>query len=240
MHFIDTHIHLQAYTDRLVTDIIDSCQQNKIKKLVCAAITEADWDEIASLSKKFPDIIIPAFGIHPWHACEATSGWSERLATMLQRYPQALVGECGLDRLRHSDFEPQNSVFEAQIQLARQYHRPLLIHAVKAQDWLEAYWPVLPAKFVFHSYLGKQEILKKIIAHGGMIAFSPAILAAGHEAVIKAVPQESLLLESDGPSRFHPEDIPILAQKIATIRGEDLSSLATRIYQNSEEFIHVD
>lgn len=245
MKFIDTHIHLQDFKTRCATDIIVSGRTCGVEKFVCASIVQNDWEKITELFDKFPNKIIPAFGLHPWYIDKISSDWEISLEKMLEKYPGALVGETGLDRLRFPEKEPQNTIFRKHIEIAKKYRRPLLIHAVKCQDWLEEYWPILPEKFVFHSYNGRSELLKKIISRGGYVSFSASILKnRDKEKLLKAVPIERMLLETDGPYQsFYPEResspefLPELAEKISGIYGEDKEFFADRVYQNSLEFV---
>lgn len=247
MKFIDTHLHLQDYKTRFATDIISESQNAGISKMVCAATGFFDWDKVARFAKQYPGLVVPAFGLHPWYVSEAKPDWPQRLAEFLQRFPNALVGECGLDGLKNPDDEPQNSIFYRHICLAEQFKRPLIIHAVKAQDWLENYWDLLPKKFVFHSYNGKREVLKKVIKAGGYVSFSASILKNKDAAeLVQMVPADKILLETDGPyqgpdknSEVTPLYLPELAGEIAALRGENVEDFAARVYANSEEFIHV-
>ena len=247
MQFIDTHIHLQDLSANNTPDIIRLCQEAGVQKLVCVSILEKDWDRVAMLYEQFPDVIVPAFGLHPWYVREALAGWAERLESFLQKYPNALIGETGLDRYRDEEFEPQSGFFKTHIELAKKYQRPLLVHAVRCPEWLDKYWKILPPKFVFHSYNNRRELLKKIIDAGGYVSLSSAMLRNREkEKIIPAIPKERLLLETDGPYQSAvagqegiSTQIPQMAAEIATIRGEDLAEMAAQIYQNSLEFIYV-
>ena len=74
------------------------------------------------------------------------------------------------------------------------------MHAVRADAWLEGFWAKLPPKFVFHSFSGSREQLNKIMIHGGYAGFSYSVLRSRHrENVLKSVPAERMLLETDGP-----------------------------------------
>jgi len=247
MQFIDTHLHLQDYKTGFATDIVRESLSAGVNKLVCAATGMFDWDKVARYARQYPQTVIPAFGLHPWYVREAKPDWLPRLKEVLQRFPNALIGECGLDGIKNTEDEPQNSVFYQHIILAEELCRPLIIHAVKAQDWLENYWDMLPAKFVFHSYNGKREVLKKIIKSGGYVSFSASILRnADSEELVNMVPADRVLLETDGPYQgpdkhieVTPAYLPELAEHVAALRHEAAADFAARVYQNSLEFIHV-
>ena len=247
MKFIDTHIHLQDYKTRYTTDILAAAAAAGVEKFVCCGTSPADWDDVAGLYRRFPEKIIPAFGLHPWHINRAEDDWPEKLENLLQTYPQALVGECGLDRHKNPDEEPQTEIFRRQTALAVKYNRPLIIHAVKSQMFFEHLWPELPPRFVFHSFAGSVDFLRQIIRKGGYVSFSFSIRRQKTaDELIKEVPLARLLLESDGPyqspepeSETRPEDLPGLAAFIAARRPETETELLKNLYQNSEEFIHV-
>lgn len=245
MEFIDTHIHLQDYKQKCATDIIKAAEEAGLKKLVCAAVLESDWQKIAALAEQYPEAVVPAFGLHPWYVQDILSDWQAHLEQMLGAFPQALVGETGLDRLRNPDKQPQFDIFQTHIFLAKKHRRPLLVHAVKAAEWLDECWKILPQKFVMHSFNGRMDLLQKAVKAGGYISFSASILKnRDKEQIIRAVPADRLLVETDGPYQApekgresNPDFIPRLIETIAEIRDEENSSLAQKIYQNSLEFI---
>lgn len=241
MKFIDTHLHLQDYKTKFATDIIAEAVSAGVECMVCAAVTEKDWEKIASLTESNPENIIPAFGIHPWMSGMVADGWEKRLSGFLERFPQALVGESGLDKLKVPEDEPQSVVFKKQAELAVQYRRPLIIHAVRAQSLLERYWSVLPPKFVLHSYNGKPELLKQAVDRGGYISFSPSIMNnPAKEKIVKSVPVERVLIETDAPGKNEmsvARKIPDLAASLAKLSGRNFEEFSRQVYQNSMEFI---
>ena len=241
MHFIDTHVHLQDYKSTNATDIILRSADEGIMRLICVSAEENNWHTVLSLYDANPNVIIPAFGIHPWFVSNMTSGWQDRLEVLLQKYPNALIGECGLDGYKLLS-EKQQEVFMEHINIAHQYQRPLIIHAVKAQSWFESNWNKLPEKFVVHSYNGKIDFLKAIIKHGGYIGLSASIFKNKNIAeILKIIPQNKLLLETDGPyqnlysdKESYPWFIKKQLEKLENITGY---SMTEQIYQNSLEFI---
>ena len=247
MYFIDTHIHLQAYNAKTAPQIISEAAACGVGKLVCAAITEADWAHIADLAVKYPQTVIPAFGIHPWYLETLSAGWTQRLAEMLAHFPQALIGETGLDRHHNPVPEIQAEVFRTHMDLAAQFNRPLLIHAVKAWDWLQDFWPQLQKRrFVFHSFNARHEQLDKVRKNGGYISFSNSILRnRNFSALAAAVPSDKLLFETDGPfqgpegKESHPCQIADICAATAAARSEPAEKLAAQVYANSLRFIDV-
>lgn len=239
MQFIDTHIHLQDYKSKNAPLIAG--QAAGVSRFVCAAVKEADWAKIAAWAEEKTKQVIPAFGLHPWYLSEAAAGWDLRLEAMLRAHSRALVGECGLDRLKDVAPEIQKQVFATHIELAETLYRPLLVHAVRAQDWLEEFWKSLQkVRFVLHSFSGSAELLKRALGFGAYVSLAPSARRHKNFAELAAIiPAERLLLESDGPYQGEPEDIPALAKEIAALRGVEAAGLAARIYQNSEEFINV-
>ncbi len=246
MKFIDTHIHLQDYKQTYATQIIRRAMEKGVEKFVCAGTSPADWESVEKLCLDFPDIIIPAFGIHPWYAAEAPAGWKRQLENLLEKYPEACVGECGLDGAGKRETVPQLPVFEYQTELARRHNRPLLLHAVKCQNELNNWWKKLPPRTVFHSYNGRREVLKQIVSAGAYVSFSFSILSnRDGEELLKMVPSDKILLETDGPyqsplpdEETKPERLPELALFLAGLRNEDEKAFAARTYRNSLEFLH--
>ena len=74
MQFIDTHIHLQDYKTKSAPQIIAGARAAGVEKFVCAAVTEKDWPEVAALAEAYPEVVVPAYGLHPWYAGQARPG----------------------------------------------------------------------------------------------------------------------------------------------------------------------
>lgn len=239
MRFVDTHIHLQDF-DTPAEEVICLLRQNGVDKCICISATEDDWEKVGNLAQKFPQTVIPAFAVHPWHATTSQSAWQERLEQKLKDFPQALIGECGLDLLKGAELSAQEEVLNYHITLAKQYNRPLLLHWVKAWNLLNAYWQKLPQPVVFHSFSGSAELLKQICLHDGYIALNAKILSTKHaDNIIKNVPKDRLLFETDAPYQTAVADLPRLCENTALIRGERVEDLAENVYYNSLRIINL-
>ena len=245
MNFSDMHIHLQDYKQNSATQVVEEALSAGVRRLVCVSSTESDWPRVRELAEKYPQTVTPAFGLHPWYAATAAAGWPERLRALLSAVPAAMVGECGLDGIKGIG-ETEERVFKTQILLAGALRRPLVIHAVKAVAVMEKFWPLLPARFVIHSFNGRAEHLRPILARGGYVSLSASILKNREaEKIVRLIPENRLLLETDGPYQApvrgeeqKPVFLPVLLAQTAAWRQTEPARLAERIWANSEEFIH--
>ncbi len=245
MQFIDTHIHLQDYKQKCATDIIEEMSEFGVQKLLCVSATEEDWKKVAILAQTNPQKVIPAFGLHPWYLEKRSANWLSILEDMLQQFPNALVGECGLDKLKNPEIEPQREVFIKHMELAQKFRRPLLIHAVKSFVWLDELWDKMPQKFVLHSFGGSAEQAKIALKYGAYFSFSGSLLKSKKTlSALDVIPNDKILLETDGPyqalvkeKESGIEELPQILKAIAEEKKENMEKLGEQIYQNSLEFI---
>ncbi|MEO0016831.1 MAG: hypothetical protein RLZZ522_114 [Verrucomicrobiota bacterium] len=194
MNWIDSHNHLQFLPPEETAAAVAAMAAAGVERAVVNATSEADWEAVAALAGRWPERLVPAFGVHPWRAAEVAGGWQKRLSEVLERHPLASVGECGLDRR----VAGQRAVFEAQLRLARELGRTVTIHCVQA--WGEL-WEALdavgtPGNFLMHGYGGSLEFARRLLPLGAYFSFSP-ILGGRALSVFKQLPRERLLVESD-------------------------------------------
>lgn len=239
MHFIDTHIHLQDFETEIM-QLMRQLKQSGTDKCICVSATEQDWEKVAVLAQKFPQSVIPAFAVHPWYAGNSQPDWKKHLEQMIKDFPSALIGECGFDGIKGPEQSLQEEVFDFHIALADKYRRPLLLHIVKAQNQLSNYRNKIKQPFVFHSFNGSAEFLKQVLKYNGYVAFNAKILQNKKaETIIKAVPENRLLFETDAPYQSNIGDLTLLCEKIAAIRGSGVEETANNVYYNSLRIINL-
>ena len=256
IRWTDAHNHLQDPRLGEPGPIIAAMRAAGVEHCTVNATQEADWPAVAALASAQPDFITPAFGIHPWHAHTATEGWVERLAELLENTPQAMLGECGLDRwVSTPSIDVQQPVFQAQLVLARELCRPVAIHCLKAWgallDCLDA---CRPPCFLMHSYGGSLETARKLLPLGAWFSFSGSFLhprKAAARDLFRHLPRERILLETDAPDMAppmeiishplpgginHPANLPAIGRALAAILDMDEEALAALIARNEAEF----
>ena len=240
MQFIDSHIHLQDYKEKNVQQIIKKMQSLGFTKIICASSHPSDWYKIAEITTDNSDFIIPAFGIHPWYIDKTNPTWQNELQDYLKQFSNALIGECGLDNLKAENKDLQETFFIDQIQIAKKHNRSICIHSLKADNQIEKLLPEMPDKFMLHAFNGSIETLQKILKFGGYISISDTIFKKkNHIDIIKQIPLDRLLSESDGPYMSDFEKINDLITHIAKIKNIDKIALIEQIYYNFKEFCRV-
>jgi len=209
----DAHLHLQS--PHLMDDcaaIVKQAQDVGITKMVVNGTNPADWEGVSELAQRFPEIVIPSFGLHPWKTPEIKDGWQDLLIEKLDFHPNACIGECGLDRWMESlDKQTQEEAFIFQLKLASERNLPISIHVLKAWGWLLEILQRNPTPirgFLLHSFGGSTEIAKQLAKAGAYFSFSGYFLherKAGVQDTFRTIPRERILIETDAPDMLPPD-----------------------------------
>ena len=248
MRIFDTHAHLldeQFDADR--EELIASLPQAGIAHVMEACCDEAGIDRVADLVKRVP-FFFGSAGVHPHSADEFTPDTLDHIRDALKRERMVAIGEIGLDY--HYDFSPrdvQRDCFDAQLALAAELHRPVIIHDREAHgdtmDLLRHYRGNLSG--VMHCFSASYEIAKECIDLGLFIAFGGALTFknAVHQWEIAAkLPLDRLLIETDCPymtpvpfrgKRNDPTRIVLTLEKLAALKDVDPETLSETLYENS-------
>lgn len=166
-------------------------------------------------------------GLHPWDLSDKSKGVLSQLEAAVQHMQVVAIGETGLDKLKSGvSYETQILYFEKHIHLSEQWHKPLIIHAVKAYDDIirihKARKPAQP--WIIHGFRGKPETAAQLLREGLYLSFSEYY---NHET-LKSVPLDRLFLETD------EGNMPIdkLYRKAAHIRNLPTHRLHRSIARN--------
>lgn len=252
MPIFDSHCHLQDERfDSMRNDVLERMQKHDVMGALCCGTRPKDWTAVENLTKE-NSCIIPAFGIHPWYADEATNGWDASLQDLLESEPKACVGEVGLDGVAQPKrMRKQQDVFVRQLRIAREFSRPVSVHCRQAWGALidglnEA--GEMPDGFVLHSYSGSVELLPVLLKLGAFFSFSGAICNPNARRVaarVCAVPDERLLVETDAPDMLpyalkgiskinEPGNLPHVVCKVAEMRGVSKEEIAELTMENAQ------
>ena len=247
MTWIDVHNHLHSSSfGGDVDGMVSAMRKVGVTCCVVNATEESDWAKVSALTDAYPGFVWPAFGIHPWKAETARDGWQSRLCHLLEKYPQASVGEVGLDQwVERPDFGVQRSVFSEQLRIAREMERPITIHCLKAwQPLFDAFEREPPPdRFLMHSYGGSIELAERLVPLGAYFSFSGYFLHARKAKVLEVfrkLPRDRVLIETDAPDMLpperwithssegcnHPANLKSIAEALSDVLGIKKSELA--------------
>ncbi|RYD18448.1 MAG: TatD family deoxyribonuclease [Verrucomicrobiaceae bacterium] len=257
IRWTDSHNHLQDPRMGGPAPVIAAMKEAGVMRCVVNATREADWDAVEQLALAEPGFVIPAFGIHPWHAHTARDGWQTRLRELVKKHSHSSMGECGLDQwVSEPSLEIQRPVFMDQLCIAREMDRPVTIHCLKAWNALfEAFDECPPlSRFLMHSFGGSIEIARRLIPQGAYFSFSGYFLQPRKAAVVEVfrqLPRDRILLETDAPDmlppeefithpleekRNHPANIAAIGSALAEALGMDAEDLAELTRENAVRF----
>lgn len=251
----DSHNHLQNHRfDQHRDDLISEMRRVGISRCVVNGTTESDWPKVKRLAQDHPDLVIPSYGLHPWHLKQRSDHWLNTLADLLIESPNAAIGECGLDRwLRDHDIGLQLPIFQKHLDLAVQFDRPITIHCLKA--WgplltLLKQGTVLPTRLLLHSYSGSLETAKELLKLGAHFSFSGYLLnsrKAKVQEIFRQLPPDRILVETDAPDMRPPspnyqlEDLnhPANLKDIVIQCAQVLNIPTEQFAQNSRNFFNI-
>jgi TatD DNase family protein len=252
MILFDSHSHLQD--PRCITRIaaiLARATAAGVSRVLCCGTGPSDWQAVATLAAAHPEIV-PAFGLHPWFIGERTPApdWLEKLGEFLAAFPEAAVGEIGLDHAteKRNDAD-QAAVFSAQLKLARRLGRPVSVHCRKAWgDMMQILSAQcgLPCGGAIHSFSGPVDLIKQLAVLNVSLSFSGSIVYDRNvrgRAAAAAVEADRLLIETDSPDlcppgvapgENEPANVTAVAGILAEIRGSTPDAIAACTTRNAE------
>ena len=250
MILFDTHAH---YDDR---------RFDKDRDTLLASMPEQGVGYICNIGCDMPtsrqsialaeahDHFYAVVGIHPHNAADAVDADYAELEQMSRHAKVLALGEMGLDY--HYDFSPrdvQRQVFVRQMELAGRLNMPVVIREREAcQDVLEVVRQHKVCRGVYHCYSGSAETARELVQLGYYLGFNGVITfdnARRSHEVIRSVPLERLLLETDCPyltpvpHRGKRNDSGLMKyslQKMAELRGLTPEEMARITTENALRF----
>ncbi len=167
-------------------------------------------------------------GLHPWYIDENSELLLRQIEKMATYSNVVAIGETGLDKLSEINFSEQIEIFKAQIRIAENIRKPLVIHCVKSYQEVLAIKKELhiTVPVVFHAFRGKPELAMQLIKQD-------CYLSVGEKAThipetIQIIPLDHLFIETDESDI----DIADIYQTIVQIKEIQLDNLVDQIQLN--------
>jgi TatD DNase family protein len=285
-HYFDAHTHLQfagydVDRDAVIQRVIDA------DVWMINVGTQKDTSMAAiALAEKYPEIMYAAIGLHPIHTTksyhdadelgggEAAKSFTSRgeefdmdLYRELARHPKVVaIGECGFDYFHLNEDEPkeeqiqkQKDAFLAQIDLSKEFKKPLMIHCRNAfPDLIEFLRPHVEelAPGIVHFFTGTPDDARQLadmgfsFTFGGAITFppKPGRTHGNYDEAIKLIPSAQILSETDAPyvtpmpyrgQRNEPVNVIYTVAKLAELKGISPEEMKALIWANAKRVFGV-
>ena len=278
--FIDSHCHLQDYTQEDLVNILKNCSEINLKIFYTNCTCEEDFqknldialnDEL--LNKNNVKKIIYGIGYHPWslnYPIKNPDTWYNELISyindkLIKNNIKFFIGEIGIDGgkiKRTFSLDNQIEIFKKQLIYANENN--LLVHIHCVYEWDKLYKImsnmkldnlIKNNKILLHSFQGKVKHINKFNNLNCYYSISSGCFSTGNYEMLKNLPLNKILFESDSPSMFNksvyddekqyqhfyseskknnsPESIKYLCIKLAELRNIKYEELANTVYNNS-------
>lgn len=179
-------------------------------------------------------------GIHPWHLAKTNLTQAIRtIDRMLGEKEVIALGECGLDRAIRTDFQVQLHCFKQQIALAEKWHKPIIVHCVKAYEQMIPIARESRCDFILHGFKGHEKQLMQLLQEPNIyFSFGKRLMTETEKQIdlLKRVPADRFFLETDVSSyridqmyRLVSEELKL---EISALETQIMHSFA-RIFQNN-------
>ena len=201
---IDTHCHL---TDPRLLEQIDGvlsrCAEAGVDRVVTIGTDIQDALDAIDLCKRKPNVRC-VVGIHPNYTANASVDDVAKIRAIQANESVVAIGEMGLDyHYKDIPASHQRPMFEAQLQLARDVGKPVVIHCREAvDDTLAVMKPFADMPAVFHCFTGTRDEARRILDAGYWLGFTGVITFKKNDElreILKMTPIDRLLVETDAP-----------------------------------------
>jgi TatD DNase family protein len=172
------------------------------------------------------------YGIHPWFLTEENhKELIDSVRNTVTDTEILAIGEAGFDRVRGPSIELQRIVFEEQIAISEELHKPVVIHCVRAWDEILSVQKKLKPKmpWLIHGFRGNLELATQLLSKGMFLSFwFGFVLRPESGYLLKNLPSGRIFLETDGAD----VDIKNIYNKVATDLDIPVVELKSLIFNN--------
>jgi len=257
MELIDTHAHLfLSQFDNDIDNVIQNAISNGVTKILLPNIDSTTTNQMLKLSERYPKHCFPMIGLHP---CSVNIENAEQeiihVEQMLEKNKFLAIGEIGIDLYwEKSTLDIQKKVFELQINLAKKYSLPIVIHVRDSfKEAIEIVEKLNDDNLsgVFHCFTGGLEEAQRVInlqnfylGIGGVVTFKNG----GLDKIINQINLDQIILETDSPyltpspfrgKRNESKYILNIAQRLSEIYNIDIKNIAETTTHNAYKLFNI-
>lgn len=248
--FTDTHCHIYKEYYENIEEILKNAKKSNVNRMINNGCDKKSNEEVLELTKNYENIY-GAIGIHPENIEEYKEEDLKWIEENLKQPKIIAIGEIGLDyHYTKENKTEQIKLLERQLKIAEQYHLPVIIHSREATEDTINTLKKYKVTGVIHSFSGSLETAKIYIKMGYLLGINGVITFKNSKLkdVIKEIPLESIVLETDSPyltpepfrgKKNEPARIKEIAEFICDLKGISLEDLATITNHNIKRIFDI-
>ncbi|OPZ90512.1 MAG: putative deoxyribonuclease YcfH [Firmicutes bacterium ADurb.Bin419] len=251
----DTHAHFNDNRFKHDRDeMIKKAYESGVSYILNVSYNIPSLEHSVSLARRY-NYIYAAVGIHPHYSNEMSDEVLSKIQSMAENKKVVAIGEIGLDYYRDlSPRDVQKKCFVKQIDLAKNLKLPIIVHIRDANEDALSVLKAENAKEVggiIHSFSGDVMMAKGVLDNNFYISIGGPVTyrnARNLIDVIKFVPDERLLIETDCPyltpepfrgKRNDSSLVRLVAEKIAEIKGKSYEEIADITTNNAKRLFGI-
>jgi TatD DNase family protein len=243
---IDSHTHLTSCAQP-AAELVAEAERNGVRRMLTVGSDGDSCRAALALAEDFPQVFV-AIGRHPNHATGFDDNDLAELRALAAHPRCRAIGETGLDFYRdNASREDQERAFAAQIQLARETGKPLVIHTRAAdEDTLQMLAGQADGLRVILHCFSMPDRIETCVERSYWISFAGNVTYPANRelrAAAARVPEDRLLVETDAPylspqavrkQRNVPANVVLTAEVVAAERGVSYVELEEQVQRNAE------
>ena len=252
INLYDTHAHFNLNPGESAAVMVRAFEAG-VNRLVAVGGSQDLNAGAMAVAVAFDDKVRLALGFDRSQAKDAdASVYVDTLRKLNQSAPVAAVGEMGLDFHYEADTaDAQCELFAAQLVLADEWQKPVIIHTREANEATlmvldQTPWSGAGLRGVAHCFTGNKEFAKELLDRNLAISFSGIVTFKSADMLRESaayVPGDRLMIETDSPylapvpmrgNRNEPAFVKHVAECLAELRGVDLEHIAALTTSNAE------
>jgi TatD DNase family protein len=239
---IDTHAHLSEVNTMEIEDVLSGAHMVGVERVIAVGMALESNRKTLALAKRFPHIIYPAVGYHPWEIDE--SQVETEITFIAEKLKDCVaLGEVGLDYKVKIPKKVQWRVFDRLLDLAVQFDKPVIVHSrFSHQRSVRMIAAAGIKKAVFHWFSGPLDILSDLLDGGYFVSATPALkYSPSHRAAIQKAPLARILIETDTPVAYQneissPANLVDTLALLGDLKGIPVQEVANITTANAESF----
>ena len=249
MRFLDSHAHLADPAFDADRDaVVARAREAGAVGVIAIGESLAAAARAREVAAAHPGFVHFTAGIHPHDAASFDPVRDPDVIREEVARGAVAIGECGLDyHYDHSPRELQRRAFAAQLALAGETGRPIVVHTREAEDDTAAMVREAGAsgiRGVLHCFTGSHALAHAALESGWYISFSGIVTFKrwADDDLVRLVPDDRLLVESDSPylapvpdrgKRNEPAWVARTVERVAMIRGVAVESVGEQAVRNA-------